>query len=342
MKIYQAQMNASRAKIMSRKFGFMAVLILCLPAALQPAQAPRGSIFRANVDELKVPCIAQDANTAPVRGLTKESFSVLIDGTPSRLDAVGTDAVVPIDVALLVDVSLSQKAMQGLYVEVIHTLAEQLTSRRDKISVYTFGRAIRLLRDWEDAAVLKKENIIRIDPNEGLLIRKGPKLLAGTLLFDAIAAAAKRFGSGEGRKSILILTDGVDEGSITLSGEALTAAGKQGASISALEFSLAGVIDPAFLFKKVHDSLQSISRDSGGIFLPEKAGREKTQIQDIIEGLKQEYLLFVKPPQLAPGKHTLVVRLNNPAVKTSLRYPKRVWAGTAPDGDHGSPSGHER
>ncbi len=228
-----------------------------------------------DVNELKVGCIVEDARGAPISGLRKEDFAARIDGIESPVRMVGTDTSVPIHVALLVDVSLSQKNMLGHYANALKSIGEHLQAGRDTVSVYTFGGAVTLVHDWEDIGQFRATSVAEIDPKKGqVLKRRPPPFPGGTLLFDAVLVAARRFNGMDGRKAILVLTDGIDEGSTSNASDLLRLTEVQGISVSALEFGAGplAVANPSFLLKEMHDALALDSQRTGGILLHAKAG----------------------------------------------------------------------
>ncbi|MFP5237671.1 MAG: hypothetical protein ACLGSD_17385 [Acidobacteriota bacterium] len=272
--------------------------------------------------------MAEDSHTGPVHGLTPDDLSMRIDNLPVSLRALGTDANVPIHISLLIDVSLSQKGMETVYAEALRGLNAELHPGRDFVNIYTFGSAVRLFRDWQDVSSLNVSSLQHIDSKSGKVLQKNPFYrIGGTRLFDAVSDAIENDKGISGRKAILILSDGVDEGSDTDSGAALKNAERGDVSISALEFAPSGptFISPGFFATKAHDSLAAISKGSGGVFLHAAHGRESQQIQDIIRLLKEEYILYFPLPQISPGPHRISIVLTKVAGSASLRFRQRLW-----------------
>ncbi len=241
------------------------------------SQGEHPTTLRVDVNEIAVGCIAEDSHTSPIRGLRKQDFIVIVDGQPIPLRLLETDADVPLNVSLLIDVSISQHGMLENYSNAVRGLKTLLRPGRDRVSIYTFGGAVRLYRDWEDIGALDVKEIEHLDPKAGVELQKKPlHFLGGTRLFDAIQDAIRKSTPVKGRKAILVLTDGVDEGSDTTSASALKAGELGNVSISALEFGPRGAVflSPSLVATKIHDSLAAISTASGGIFLHAKHGEE--------------------------------------------------------------------
>lgn len=279
------------------------------------------------VNELHLSCIVQDRHSAPIPGLTSNDFRVSIDNQPARLLAVGTDSTVPLEVALLLDVSLSQKGMLALYADAVEGLRSALDATRDHVSIYTFGSDVRLYRDWQTAGSLDPQIIQHLDSKAGRLLEKHPFYThGGTRLFDAVHHALGDIRGHTGRRSILVLTDGIDEGSSTSAGKLIDVADRGDISISALEFRPSGLalLSPSLPFKQLHDSLAVASRQTGGIFLHARAGEEPAQLHELISALKQQYLLYITPPTIAPGAHAVAIHVAPSRANTVLTHSK-IW-----------------
>ncbi len=296
-------------------------------SSAQDRAASGPSTLKVTVNELQISCMVQDRHSAPIQGLARRDFAVSIDGQPAALRAVGSDADAPLDVALLLDVSLSQKGMLGIYGDALRGLGAAMDKQRDHIAIYTFGSDIRLSQDWEPAGSVDADRIKVLDAKQGKILEKHPFYThGGTRLFDAVHLAIESSARQSGRKAILVLTDGVDEGSSTSAASLTHAADRGDVSISALEFrsSGLGLLSPGVPFKALHDSLAASSHATGGVFLHAQAGQETTQLRAIIEDLKRQYILYLLPPSIAPGAHSIAIQLASPQPGTVLTHSK-VW-----------------
>ena len=272
-------MHASLKKLFqcSRSTRFMVGLTLCWFWTGQSfriaAQNPQtSSTFVMQVKLVQMDCIVEDEHGAPVHGLTANDFLVRQEDRPAPVKYLRTDHNVPLTVALLVDISVSQKGMLGIYADAVRSLKENLVPGRDRISVYSFGSEVSLLSDWQDVSAIDPDSIEHITSKSGNILLKKHKFTAGgTRLFDAVNLAADRMKKMEGRKAILVLTDGIDMGSSIYSFTVAKHSEQANVSTSSLEFlpkDALSYIDPyAFVMKSAHNGLAGISRDTGGVFL---------------------------------------------------------------------------
>ena len=323
-------------------FGKTILLLFTLVPPLMPAQssqqenggvAVKGqsvngpSTIKVTVNELHITCIAQDSHSAPIRGLTRGDFAVSIDQQSAPLRAVGNDADAPLDVALLLDVSLSQKGMLGIYGDALHGLIAALDKTRDHIAIYTFGSDVRLYQDWLPPHSIDADSIKVLDQKKGKVLERHPfYTYGGTRLFDAVHYAIENSSRRPGRKAILVLTDGIDEGSFTSSASLIKAADQADVSISALEFrsSVLALLSPSLPFKLIHDSLAASSHVTGGIFMHAQSGQERKQLGAMIEDLKEQYILYLFPPSIAAGPHAVSIHLTSSQQGVVFTHSK-IW-----------------
>jgi VWFA-related protein len=272
-------------------------------------------------------CVVEDRHGSPIHGLTPTDFEVKEEGHSVPVRYLRTDHDVPLSVALLVDVSLSQNGMLPIYADAVRSLKSELTPGRDRVSIFTFGHSVDLVSDWQDAALLEPAKIENLTPQSGTVMVKGSKLLrGGTLLFDALSQAVSNIRSLEGRKAMLVLTDGVDEGSKTLSATVAHDAQMANASVSALEFDPHGVLGylafPNLAMKSAYDGLSRISDGTGGVFLHAIHGKEQQQMQNIVDLLKEQYILEFTPLGSQPGFHSVTISVvsKDARVRTRKRF----------------------
>jgi VWFA-related protein len=275
------------------------------------------------VDLVQMDCIVEDQHGSPIHRLALKDFAVKEDGHSVSPQYLRTDHDVPLSVALLIDVSFSQSGMLPIYADAVRSLKSSLTPGRDRVSIFTFGRGIRLVSDWADAASLDPAKIQELTPEAGEELVKGGKLGGGTLLFDAVKQAVTRSGSLMGRKAILALTDGVDQGSTSLSPGVAHEAQIANVSVSALEFAPRGVVgvlgSPNLVMKLGYDGLSHIGNGTGGVILHAERGKELQQIQNIIELLKEQYVVEFTPLGSQPGFHRVTISLVDTQARLTTR-----------------------
>jgi hypothetical protein len=96
-------------------------------------------------------------------GWQKADFAVLSINSQFHCEPLAAMSTQPLDVSLLLDVSISQKGMLDIYSDALHGLIAALDKTRDHIAIYTCGSDVRLYQDWEPAGSIDAESIKVLD-----------------------------------------------------------------------------------------------------------------------------------------------------------------------------------
>jgi len=160
-----------------------------------------GQVIKVESRLVVVPVSVTDANGQPVTGLKTEDFRVLEEGKPQKLDHVGTADQVPLDIALLFDVSASTDAMFKFEQETAAKFVRDVLRPDDRAAIFTVGQT-PILVQGRDNAEKSMGSIMSIAATKG-----------ATAFFDTVSMAADylRKNTPEGRrKVILVISDGED------------------------------------------------------------------------------------------------------------------------------------
>jgi len=213
----------------------LAALIVTLPGSLQlyAQDLPRISV---NVKVVTLPVTVRDKHGKIVRNLTKDDFVLQEDGKPQSIRYFTQDTNLPLTLGLLVDTSLSQRNVLDQERNASKSFLDQMmTTPNDKAFVIHFDREVELLQDLTPSreklqAALASlgtptfdRNTTSSDPSDnpgGHRTRGG-----GTLLYDAVFLGSDELmKKQQGRKALIVLSDGVDRGSKESLGAAIEAA----------------------------------------------------------------------------------------------------------------------
>jgi len=209
------------------------------PGQQQTAQGtPKISI---QVNAVSVPTTVRDKHGKIVSNLNKEDFSVAEDGRPQTISYFVKEGNVPLRLGLLVDTSLSQRRVLDQERSASYSFLDQLLRQdKDLAFVIHFDRDVELLQDFTASrpklqAALQSLQTPQYDSSSGSGSggggsqgggggsggnggygggRGGHSRGGGTALYDAIFLASDELMSKQqGRKALIILSDGVDHGS---------------------------------------------------------------------------------------------------------------------------------
>jgi VWFA-related protein len=230
-------------------------------AAAQTVAPPSDAQSKSSVTTLSVdarlvnlPVVVRDKKGALVRNLTKEDFVLQVDGKPQTIRYFDIDANLPLTLGLLVDTSMSQRAVIDEERSASGTfLDEMMKSDKDEAFIVQFAHQTELLQDLTNSrpklqAALKEidtpspapatddSSSDTNDAGGGHGGRRG-RMGAGTTLYDATFLASDELMSKQkGRKALIILSDGVDNGSKETQVKAIEAAQRADTILYAIYF----------------------------------------------------------------------------------------------------------
>jgi len=202
-----------------------------------PAHAPDqpSTTLSVQVKVVNVLATVRDKHGKIVSDLGKDDFTLAEDGRPQSIHYFTRETDLPLTLGLLVDTSMSQRRVLDQERSASHGFLDQMVrADKDKAFIIHFDREVELLQDLtnsheklEDA--LGKLNAPQFkrasdqsgqgsDPDDDHRQRGGSGRSrmggGGTLLYDAIYLASDELmKKQQGRKALIVLSDGVDRGS---------------------------------------------------------------------------------------------------------------------------------
>ncbi len=206
---------------------FLALLLAVAVSGQQPdSSAPQQDdtpTFRKNVNVVNVFFTAKDHHGALVPNLQKNEFDLFEDGKPQTIKYFSAESDQPLTLGLLIDSSGSMQRMLPSEKIIAGDFLRQVVTPKDLAFVISFDISVDLLQDLtSDVHLLRAGlNKARINVGGGSSgipgLGQGPVPIShpkGTLLYDGVYLAADEMLSKQvGRKAMVVLTDGVDEGS---------------------------------------------------------------------------------------------------------------------------------
>ena len=199
----------------------------------QQGQVPT---FRKNVNLVNVFFTVKDHHGALLANLTKDEFEVLEDGKPQTIKYFSAETNLPLTLGLLIDSSGSMQRMLDTEKVVAADFLRQVITEKDLAFIISFDISVDLLQDLtSDVHLLDaglKRAHINVEVASGGIpgLGQGPVPIShpkGTLLNDGVyLASTEMLGKQVGRKAMVLLTDGEDEGSRLKLRDAIEAAQK--------------------------------------------------------------------------------------------------------------------
>jgi VWFA-related protein len=295
------------------------LLFLCILCQSLFAQEPAAT-FSTDVRVVNLFATVHDGEGHVVRNLTRDDFTLDEDGRPQTIRYFSQESDLPLTVGLLVDTSLSQRRVLGEERSASYRFLNQvLRPDKDRAFVIHFDREVELLQDLTSSRQKLQDALSQLetparDPGR-VRSHGGPDVGhfrgAGTELYDSVLLASDELMRKlSGRKALILLTDGVDNGSKVGLARAIESAQRADALLYPILFSdreipggrsgnhRGGYYSPVD-GKKV---LQRLSRETGGSFFEVSDSRPISAIYtQLEEELRNQYSVGYTPNQAAAG-----------------------------------------
>jgi VWFA-related protein len=194
------------------------------PASQQPASPPAADAdseptIRVDVDLVNLYFAVRSKQNALVNNLSQTDFDLSEDAAKQTIKYFARDTDLPLTIGLLIDVSNSQRNLIEIERRAGSSFFSSVLKKKDVGFLISFGADSELLQDLTGSPRLLQEGLDRLKLNGGFAgVNSGPvptmNKPRGTVLYDAVYLAANDMLSKEaGRKAVILITDGEDEGS---------------------------------------------------------------------------------------------------------------------------------
>jgi len=312
---------------------------------LARAQDPK---YSTSVDVVNVLAAVRDQKGKIVHDLAQDEFTIQEDGRPQSIRYFAQQSDLPLTLGLLLDTSGSQarvldRERKASYEFLEHILRED----KDKAFLIHFDREVELLQDLTSSrkdleAALKDVERPQLNRRtsgnggpQGRGQGRGPGRGGGTAMYDAIFLAADELlKKQQGRKAVVLLSDGVDNGSKESIGGAIESAQRADMLVYSIRFADSegnrGPVSfgrpgmgrggrrgggsrfpqPAGGRNSVDGKkiLERISQETGGGYFEVSSKMPLDKIYDQIEEeLRNQYSLGYTPDKSGGGYHKIVV-----------------------------------
>ena len=311
---------SSNEKSRMRKSATLILLLLACaasqaqqpPARSQPTEAP--PTLKVDVKLVNVYVTVTDGHGGPVAGLKKENFTLQEDGRDQTISVFDKESAVPLSIALAIDTSLSTRHDLPLEQASAKRFARAIMRPVDALSVFGFSETV--LQSTSYTSDLK-----RID--DGIdHIRLG----AATALFDAVFLASRSLDRRQGRKVLVLITDGGDTVSKVDYKEAVRAAEEAEGIVYSI--IVVPIENSAGRETGGEHALIQLSEDTGGkYYYATSMSQLDEAFRQISDELRTQYLLAYYPSERTSNSQFRRIQVSVSGPPDSAIYRVRHRAG---------------
>jgi VWFA-related protein len=298
-------------------FGLNLILAAAVPAALgqeapsagapPPASSAAGEVEdNSPVETLKVKVrlvnvyfSVRDKNGF-ITNLHKDDCSIMEDKAPQTIKNFTQEKNLPLTIGILLDTSGSQMHVLPLEQQSGAEFLKDVLTPKDEAFLISFDVNVDLLADYTNSPreIQRAMEKASINTGTGSGSVTGHGQARGTLLYDAVFLAANdKLRQEAGRKILVLLTDGGDQGSQETLKSATEAAQKANAIVYVILIADRGFYGSFGGIYSGDADMQKLATDTGGrvINVGNDGKRLEAAFQQIQDELRTQYLLSFTP-----------------------------------------------
>ncbi len=259
---------------------------LLLVAASLAAQQSEPVVFTADVRLVTLPVTVKDSRGAPLGDLNRGDFEILEESVPRELTVFERRTNRPVSVVLMVDTSLST-AIELRYERqsasrFLANLLGPASQPGDSAAIYSFSADVEVLQHFSRNHKVLEKALSRVRPE------------SGTSVYDAVRLASRELARRDGRRVIVIITDGGDTTSRWKFADALRAAHDAEAAIYPL--IVLPIQSDAGRNRGGEHALITLADKTGGeTFVQHGTTNLDAAFGEILRNLRTQYLLGFYP-----------------------------------------------
>jgi Ca-activated chloride channel family protein len=268
--------------------------------------------FRVDVRLVRMLATVKDNHGNLVGNLKKEEFTVLDNGVPQEIALFERHTEQPLSVALLVDTSGSTAKDFKYQAQSVSRFLRALFREgnpKDSVALFSFN--------WQ---VMDHGGFTR---NAESLERRVRTLKseAGTSMYDAIWLSAEHLEERDGRKVMVIVTDGADTVSTKKFPDAMQALHRADAVLYAI--LVMPITNDAGRNIGGENALTTLTTSTGGqMFMPSLGASLDQAFDDILRDLRTQYLITYYPRNVKPTRdpfHRTEIKVARPGLRVVTR-----------------------
>lgn len=297
------------------------LLGVCAATAL--AQEP--TRIAVDVQLVNLTATVRDAQGALVTGLANDDFEILEDGVPQPVRFFARQTDLPLSAGLLVDFSGSQEEFVKRHRRDIESFLKSVIARRDRVFVVCFGNQLRLVSDFTGDIDALMEELKRFEKGERKYPRLGhdPPREGGTAFYDAVFHATEKLRGEQGRRALVMFSDGQDNSSAHHMLDAIEAAQSADVLLYNVRYTTSEAEEKETRARDVYGQrvMERMAADTGGMSFNASRDNPKSAFRAISEELHSLYEFGYHSTN--PGRdgrfRKLEIRVRQPGMKARAK-----------------------
>jgi Ca-activated chloride channel homolog len=262
---------------------------LASPAGTQ--QQTRSGGIRVQTDLVSILASVTDTKGRPVPDIPQDAFQLSEEGVPQKIERFESETSRPLDLALMVDSSMSALKDLKFETEAAAHFIRQVVRPGDTLGVFEFAESVTQLGSFSDDVLRLQTAVRHISPG------------AGTSVYDAVVLGsnALKRRPAERRRAIVLVTDAGETTSASDFDEARRAATASGALLYSIV--IRPVKNESGRNTAGEHALITITDSTGGaMFILDDLSQMEEMFDRIDRELRTQYLLgYYSHPEPPPA-----------------------------------------
>ncbi len=301
------------------------------PVSHAPAPSPEEqsvATFKLEVNLVDVFFTVKAKDGTLVPHLSKDDCTVSEDKVPQKLKSFTAETHLPITLGVLLDTSGSQTRVLPLEQDTGSQFLERLIKQKDQAFILSVDVNVDLLQDLTNSPRLLSRALYKAQINAGVGFGASPVPTPGgprgTVLYDAIYLASnEKLNQETGRKALILLSDGQDEGSRVKINEAIAAAQKSNVIVYVILIAdVQSYMDQGMGYFG-YSAMKKVTEETGGrvINVGNNGKKLEAAFQQIEDELRTQYVATYTPlnTKLDGGFRRLGVECRGDGLKVQVR-----------------------
>ena len=264
----------------------IAPLLLAAASAFAQQDEP-ATTLHVDVKLVHVFVNVTDKNGALVGGLNREDFAIVEDNRPQTIAIFERQSELPLNITLAIDTSGSVRKDSAEEIGAARTFVRSILRPQDQMSLIDFATTVRETVPFtsKPALIARGLDRLRYDP--------------ATALYDAIEFGARSLAGKQGRKVLVLVSDGGDTASSSTYADALEQALRG-------EVMIYSIIDVPIAASAGRDTggehaLITLAEQTGGKSFYVEAGGLDKAFARVSDDLRTQYFLGYYPHNQVKG-----------------------------------------
>jgi len=313
-----------------RAISLLLVSAVLLAPGVPASLAQDEPTIKVEVNVVNILFNVRDKRGGLIGNLNKDDFTIFEDGKQQDIKYFNRETDLPLTIGLLIDVSASQGNLIDIERNAAYQFFGSVLRKQDLAFLISFGSDAELLQDYTNSPALLRKGLEGLQVNSDVGgLHPGPvptiSQPRGTILYDAVYLAASDQLKGQvGRKVLVLITDGEDQGSRYKIAQAIESAQRADAIIYGFYYvDRAIYYGHGIVFGGVSDSeLRRMAEETGGhVFHVDKKMTLQDAFTELQNEMRSQYAIGYTPTNGAKDGsfRRIEIKTNNKEWKVQAR-----------------------